>query len=219
MKSFAKSLIAAALIALASSANAEVLTPGVQTPLPGTTVALEPQLAGLVLEDVVQDFSFASDNGTITGTVQSRVVRSFVDNTLDFYWRVISDSASSDFLTSLRLGNFFTPSYNANWRIDGSGSTAPLSALLFADSGGHVNFIFSGGQAPGMGPGGDSYFMFLDTAATMYDMSALYDLTGGGEISGPYATFAPSYVPEPGSVALFMLGMTGLALARRRNSA
>ncbi|UUZ55265.1 PEP-CTERM sorting domain-containing protein [Massilia sp. H-1] len=51
--------------------------------------------------------------------------------------------------------------------------------------------------------------MFFDTAATKYAKTAVYDLTNMGqtEISGLYDTFAPSYVPEPGSIALLGLGM------------
>lgn len=221
MKRLAKSLLAAVLITVGSSASAEILAPGVLTALPGTTVALEPQLAGIVLEDVVQVFSFAANGGTMSGTVQSRVIRSSVDGTLDFSWRVISDTASSGAMQSFRLGDFYTSIYNANWRIDGLGSTAPQAAYLFPGTGGQVNFEFGGLPGEGLAPGLDSFFMFLDTSATNYSMSALYDLTNMGqtEISGAYATFAPSDVPEPASLALFALGFAGVAVARRRKGA
>ncbi|UUZ49731.1 hypothetical protein LP420_05970 [Massilia sp. B-10] len=45
MKRLTKTILAAALMSLAASASAVVLTPFVMTPLPGTTVALNPQLA------------------------------------------------------------------------------------------------------------------------------------------------------------------------------
>lgn len=220
MQSFARSLIAAVLISVAGGAGAVALPADVVTPLPGTTVALEPQLAGLVLEDVTQAFSFAANGGTISGTVQSRVVRSSVDGTLDFYWRVVSDTASSGAIQSFRIGDFFTPSYNANWRIDGLGDTAPLTGLLFATPAGNVNFDFGASRGEGLAAGHESYFMFLDTTATMYRASAVYDLTNMGqtEISGLMSTFAPTDVPEPGSVAMFTLGMAGLVWTRRRKS-
>lgn len=221
MKRLTTTLIATALLTLAAGAGAEVLTPGLTTSLPGTTVALDPQLAGTIIEDETQAFSFVANGGTISGTVQSRVVRSTVDGTLDFYWRVVSDSNSSGPMQSFRIGNFFTDTYDADWRIDGVGDTAPLTARLFNNGLGDVNFDFSDLSGGGLMAGGSSYFMFFDTTATRYAKTAVYDLTNMGqtEISGLFDTFAPNYVPEPGSTALFGLGIAGLMLGRRRKAA
>jgi hypothetical protein len=219
MKNFARSLMAAALLTAASSASAVVLTAGVASALPGTTVAIQPHLAGVVLEDETQAFSFAAYGGTISGTVQSRVVRSTVDGTLDFYWRVESDAASSGLIQSFRIGNFFASIYDADWRIDGVGETAPTTAYLFPGGNGEVNYNF-GATAGGFAPGSSTYFMMMDTDAKYYAKTALYDLANIGhtEISDLFATFAPGEVPEPASAALFGLGFAGLALARRRKS-
>jgi hypothetical protein len=58
--------------------------------LPGTRVAERPELAGLILEDQLFDYSFTDSNigESVSGTVQNRVVKSNVDGTMDFYWRI-----------------------------------------------------------------------------------------------------------------------------------
>jgi hypothetical protein len=75
------------------------------TSLGGTTSAARPELAGTVLEDDVQTFSFLG----ITGTVQNRVVREDVSGTLDFYWRIKVDEgvpgvAAPGAISAFRLG-------------------------------------------------------------------------------------------------------------------
>jgi len=223
MKPIPRMLALAALLAATCSAGAVPLVTDTWVSLPGTTVAAEPQLAGLVLEDVIQPFSFTDSSGTISGTVQSRVVRSSVDGTLDFYWRIISDASSTAGIGSFRLGNFVAPQYNANWRIDGLGNVAPNAAYLFSSpSNGYVNFSFTSPTgAATLGPGQESYFILMDTTATNYAQTAFYDLTNLGQthISTGYATFAPAPVPEPESYGMLLAGLAavGVAAQRRRS--
>lgn len=206
--------VAVSALALASSAQAVILPVGT-TPIGGTTVAAKPQLAGTVLEDDNVAFSFAAYGGAVTGIVQSRVVRSSLDGTVDFYWRVISDPNSAGPITSFRLLNFVTPVYDGDYRTDGTGDVAPTSVLRFG-TGGALNFLF--GDTP-LAAGQSSYFMFLDTQAINYGRTALYDLTTqeNGSISGLFSTFAPAaFVPEPGTYALLAGGLGMMALTRRR---
>ncbi len=218
MKRHLTSLIAAVWLTFAANAGAVVLSESVYTALPGTTVALEPQLAGLVLEDDIQAYSFAVLGGTISGTVQSRVVRSSVDGTLDFYWRVISDASSAGEIQNFRIGDFFTSSYNANWRMDGLGDTAPMTAYLFPLGMGYINYDFGFRAGEGLAAGSESFFLLLDTDATHYARTAIYDVANIGqtEASQLYSTFAPSQVPEPGSLAMLGIGLAAVMLARRR---
>jgi len=158
------------------------------TSITGTTVPAQPELAGLVLEDILTPYNFSGAGETVKGVVQSRVVRSSVDGTLDFYWRIIPDASSTGSLTAFRMGGFDDFVYDANWRIDGLGDVAPDIARNFG--GGFVNFLF---PDPGVGPTNTSKFFFIDTKATNYAKVGSYDLLCAPNdcISGLFTTFAP----------------------------
>jgi hypothetical protein len=209
------------LFLITHNVQAATLNLDTYTPLPGITAALDPTLAGTVVQDVLTPFSFSAYGGTVSGQVQNRVVLS-ADGGYDFYWRVFNDATSAGPIQDLRLGNFITgPTYNANYRIDGLGDAPPTQAYLFSKPGGFVNFNFinpTGGSD--LAAGKSSMFFFIDTNATSYGKIATYDLTNLGQtqISGQYATFAPA-VPEPETYAMLLagLGLIGVISFRRKN--
>ena len=188
-------------------------SPFADTSLGGTKAATRPELAGLVLEDVLTPFSFSG----VSGTVQNRVVREDGTGTLDFSWKVnVTGSVTGAGVSAFRLADFgYGNLKDADWRIDGLGSIAADTARLFNAASypaGDINFLFGKGVAPN----DSSRFFFLHTDATAYSLSARYDLltTGAESISGQFATFAP--VPETSTFAMMGLGLLGIGMLRRR---
>lgn len=226
LNSIGAAILTAAVLSLAGTVRAENLNtsfaaePFLDTALGGTTAAARPELAGLIIEDVLTPFSIPSQN--VSGTVQNRVVRETGTGTLDFYWRILVDSNSTGAgVSSLRIGDFgFDFLTDADWRLDGLGSVAPDIGRVFNPATapeGFMNFVFS----DPIPAGSESYFFFLHTDATAYAKTAMYDLTlsGTAGISESYSTFAPANpVPDGGSsLALLSLGLLSLgAWARRR---
>jgi hypothetical protein len=224
--------------AAAGAAHAYPLVPNDLVVGPkGTTVALEPQLAGTVVEDVITPFSYEGwfrdssveegyFTGNVTGTVQSRVVLS-VDDTYDFYWRISVDDTSFLPVLDMRLNGLEPAGYNANFRLDGPGTVQP--ALIMDFGNGSVTWAFGEYISPStqVFPGRESRFLFLDSDAHAYAPSAFFTLasgrdTGGsmmiqwGGDSGAYPTFGPTPVPEPATVWLALAALGGVALRRLR---
>lgn len=187
------------------------------TMLTGTTSAARPELAGTVLEDDVQPFSY----GSVSGTVQSRVVREDVAGTLDFYWRIQVDAQALGVVPEFMVRDFgYDHLTDADFRIDGLGASFPYAALVFnpaAAPTGVIDFVIGPPVAPGL-PGdanAGSLFVFLHTSATAYAKSAVYVV--GNPFTADQAafnlTFAPS-VPEPATWLMLGLGLV-LTLSHR----
>lgn len=214
--------LAVAILALsAGTAEAATLSTG-SNPLTGTTSGLEPQLAGVVVEDDLQAFSWIQSGGTLSGTLQSRVVLS-TDSTYDFYWRIrdlsFSGTGQAEDIGNFRIGKFGIPiaGLNGNYRTDGLGNVGPASAFVF--SGGLSDYVNFGFGRDTLGLGEESLFMFLDTNATRYRRTALMDVANLGttSISGLYSTFSAGGIPEPTTWAMMIsgFGLVGGAMRRR----
>jgi PEP-CTERM motif len=206
-----------------------------RTTLTGTTAALQPQLAGLVLEDRVIPFSFdlpvvfGVGGGTVSGALQERVVRSTLDGTLDFHWRVFNDVSSKQPIGKVLVDHFLASTYDGDWRMDGLGE---VGARYGAHAGDLVTFsfddIFDIVRVGGIAPGSSSNFFYLDTQATHYSDTGLVSIRSfcTGDVSrfcfsgqsGALSTFAPAAVPEPSTHAMLLTGLMvgGLMLGRRR---
>lgn len=201
--------------------------PGTVVAVTGTTTAVDPTLAGLILYDEVLPFSITLvTGGTITGTFQDRVVRNTL-GTLDFYARITNgDNSAGDVTGFLRayLNNYPGTGSNAymDYRTDGLGSVAPLWATRSPDSSG-AGFYFD--STNGLAAGQESYFMFYRTTATEFDLKGVgyvahYNNNGSNDpYDYSYLTLAQP-VPEPETYALFMvgLGLLGAVARRRKNS-
>jgi len=206
------------LLVAAGDAAAATLNPGNISLLFGTTAAARAELAGTVLEDTSRPFAIDLGGGlSITGTIQDRVVRSDIDGTLDFYYRITNDATSDGSILFANRTDYSGVTTDVDWRIDGLGLVAPSFAFR-NPSGDEVTFFFT--SLP-IGPGGDSRFFFIKTDATMYNESGQGLLAGtGGSGNGAsfvFPTFQPlQAVPLPPALWLFGSGVVGLMMLGRR---
>jgi hypothetical protein len=113
-------------------AHAIVLQPGPNAVIPvGTTLALRPELAGIVLEDVMRPFQVLDEFGApfATGNIQERVIQADSTGKLIFDASIHIDWAAPgvawDFLGRRYMGSFQS---DVDWRLDGLGTVFPSRA-------------------------------------------------------------------------------------------
>ncbi len=152
------------------------------TPLPGTTAALEPYLAGSVIYDRNVPFGVSGGAAGVHGHVQVRILRT-ASGRLDFYYCVFNDATSTGPIMVAQVRNFPKVSYNANWRRDGLGAVAPQSIAGGLNAGVWVlQFQFTG---TGVAPGQSSRFFFLSSGyrAWVPDPTTWMRLRGTGNVT------------------------------------
>jgi hypothetical protein len=156
------------LAGLAVAAPALAVPTGVvpfELPLPGTTAAAEPNLAGTVVSDQLVPFANGSASTPVSGTVQVRVVRNAA-GTLAFYWKINNSAASKGDVQSLTFSGFAKVPYDANWRKDGLGTVAPSSVVGFYSQADLKTWLVGFSFKTPVKPGESSRFLFLRSQAT-----------------------------------------------------
>jgi hypothetical protein len=161
---------------------------GGAVPLPGSTAAVNLDLAGPIIEDVKRPFSV----GGVKGYLQDRVVRSNNTGLLYFYYRVVLEATSIGRITVVRKAGFGPAAHtiDSDWRIDGLGIRQPSAAQRSADG----NWVSFNHVTTSIGPGESSRFVYIGAGTKLYKLSGQTLLvyktkSGGGTI--PLKSFAP----------------------------
>jgi hypothetical protein len=113
-----------------------------------------------VLEDQIRPFA----NGSVSGTLQDRVVRSSRDGSLAFYYR-IRELSGGNINQAIVLGDWFVAGHvpsavDADFRLDGLGEVGPYQMNF---DGSNLFFEFNGSNPPPpeVTPAALSRFMFI----------------------------------------------------------
>ena len=147
-----------------------------ELPLPGTTAAAEPDLAGSVISDKLEPFASDSASVPMSGTVQVRVVRNAAGK-LAYYWKINNAATSKADVTSIALVTFPKHAYDANWRKDGLGTVAPSSVFAIVHPGDLMTLLYGFRFTTPIKPGQSSRFFFLRSQATQ-SVPAIGQLVG-----------------------------------------
>jgi PEP-CTERM motif len=189
---------------LAPSANAVVILPG-QSLAPNGSGAF----SGTKIDDVTTPFVGKDilNNIVFTGSLESQVYRES-GGTLDFVYQFSNDNnPNNDSIERFTVDDYTGFSTVAD-DIPATGVFAPnLVTRQPAGTGDVIGFQFAG-----VAPGANTDILTIQTNATAFQIGSAA-LQDGGNVSIPAPVPA---VPEPATIGLLALSLSGLTLRRRR---
>jgi hypothetical protein len=201
----------AALIALASggaliapAAKAVVILPGTSAAPIGNGVIAGTQLLNVTTPFVAKDIL---NNVVFSGSLQSIVLQQSGGN-LEFVYQFSNDNnPNNDSIERFSVDDFTGFSTDVDY-IPSTGASAPtLVSRQPAVTGDVVGYTFSG-----VSPGTSTDILTVETNATAFQIGSAA-LQDGGNVSIPAPVPA---VPEPATIGLLVLSVSGLTLRRRR---
>jgi PEP-CTERM motif len=212
-------LFAVAACLLSASMTEAALTGTVFLP-PTTTVVpgLVPSATdpGTLLASLSSPFTTVDASGTVLSAVYREAT-----GMLDFYYQVVNGAGSSGSIareTDSIFGSFIT---SVGFRTDGgsltgTGFTDAIVTPVTADrnsTGLVVGFSFNPPDSAKIQPGQTSAVLVISTNATNFTSGFASVIDGGATT---VASFAPTAIPEPSSVALLVMGGVLAASCLRR---
>lgn len=222
-------------LCLASPSQAATLNPGGLIFPTGTTSAADPDLAGSVVQDDLEQFGAIVPPGLsyyALGNVQDRVVRSATTGDLVFNLRLrdmtSTYKADSIRITGMELGNFAAYGLfdtDVDFRVDGDGDKGLLSANRSGD-GDRLSFVFDPIFISGLFqvPSEESLFVSIKTDATHWVNEGRLTIFGVDNETGErfqtsiggIAIPTIAAIPLPAPAGLLLFGMVSLGFSRRR---
>jgi hypothetical protein len=207
--------VAGALLTASSTVRAALL-------IPGSTVT--PNAYNLPSGSTLfADGSVTDTTSDFTATLNYAVYKDGSTGDMDFVYQMTNSSASSQNLSAL-IGNDFSGtsndvSYLSNYStlsstgsLSGSSATGVIPTVAIQSSDG-TNITFDDTLMPGQ----SSAILIIKTTASGYTtgLNTVVDLT---EVQTPgfATTTATASTPEPSSIVLLGMGITGLGVARWR---